>query len=233
LTCQEKLNGLLELYDRVTLLSSKNDCRVIRMRHKELQRDLVLHILPKPNPIYETLRGLRCENLPAVYEVFELDDGMIVLEEYVEGLNVGEIAETGRYRKRGAKKVVKEVCLGLSVLHKNGIIHRDIKPENIMVDKNGRVVLIDFNAARRIQQKSRDTEIMGTVGYASPEQLGITQSDERTDIYAVGILLNVLLLGKHPSEKIASGRMGKIVRKCTAVNPEDRYQSAEKLAYIL
>ena len=233
MTCQEKLNGLLELYDRVTLLSSKNDCRVIRMRHKKLQRDLVLHILPKPNPIYETLRGLRCENLPAVYEVFELDDGMMVLEEYVEGLNVGEIAETGRYRKRGAKKVVKEVCRGLSVLHKNGIIHRDIKPENIMVDKNGRVVLIDFNASRRIQQKSRDTEIMGTVGYASPEQLGITQSDERTDIYAVGILLNVLLLGKHPSEKIASGRMGKIVRKCTAVNPEDRYQSAEKLAYIL
>jgi serine/threonine protein kinase len=74
---------------------------------------------------------------------------------------------------------------------------------------------------------------MGTVGYASPEQLGVTASDARTDIYAVGVLLNVMLTGKHPSEIIARGKAGKIVRKCTSVNPDERYQSAEKLACAL
>lgn len=74
---------------------------------------------------------------------------------------------------------------------------------------------------------------MGTVGYASPEQLGVAQSDARTDIYAVGVLLNVMITGKHPSEKLAKGKAGRIVRKCTNVNPDERYQSAKKLALAL
>ena len=71
------------------------------------------------------------------------------------------------------------------------------------------------------------------MGYASPEQLGVAQSDARTDIYAVGVLLNVMITGKHPSEELARGRMGKIVRKCTSVNPDDRYESAKKLVEAL
>ena len=102
-----------------------------------------------------------------------------------------------------------------------------------MIDKNGRVVLIDFNASRKVSEACKDTVIMGTVGYASPEQLGVTQSDARTDIYAAGILLNVMLTGRHPTQGYAKGRAGSIVRKCTALNPEDRYQSAEKLLAAL
>lgn len=233
MNCEDKLQELLKIYVKVTLLSDKNGCRVLRLRHRELQKDLVLHILPAHNTVYETLCGIRCEHLPSIYEVFHLDDGIIVLEEYIEGLTVFEVAETGKYRKRGAVKVVKSVCAGLAVLHENGIVHRDIKPENIMIDKNGRVVIIDFNAARKVSAKQMDTVIMGTVGYAAPEQLGVTQSDARTDIYAVGVLLNVMLTGKHPSEQIARGRLGRVVRKCTNVNPNDRYQSASKLADAL
>ena len=66
-----------------------------------------------------------------------------------------------------------------------------------------------------------------------PEQMGITQSDARTDIYAAGVLLNVMLTGFHPSEKIARSKPGRIVRKCTAINPDDRYQSAEWLSEAL
>ena len=95
------------------------------------------------------------------------------------------------------------------------------------------MILIDLNAARQISNASKYTVIMGTVGYASPEQLGVTQSDARTDIYALGVLLNVMITGKHPSEKMAKGKAGRIVRKCTNVNPDDRYQSAEKLANAL
>ena len=102
-----------------------------------------------------------------------------------------------------------------------------------MIEKTGRVVLIDFNASRKESPAGKDTVIMGTVGYASPEQLGLSQTDARTDIYAAGVLLNVMLTGKHPSESFAKGRVGRIVRKCTAINPDDRYQSADKLALAL
>ena len=121
------------------------------------------------------------------------------------------------------------LCDALTALHDRGIVHRDIKPENVMVDKSGRVVLIDFNASRIESEAIKDTVIMGTVGYASPEQLGLAQTDARTDIYAIGVLYNVMLTGQHPSVTIATGKTGRIVRKCTAVNPNERYHTAIEL----
>ena len=119
------------------------------------------------------------------------------------------------------------------VLHGKGIVHRDVKPENVIVSPSGRVVLVDFNASRIMKASGKDTVVLGTVGYASPEQMGVSKSDNRTDIYAAGVMLNVMLTGKHPSEKMAKGRAGKIVRKCTFVSPEERFQSAEKLKKAL
>ena len=147
--------------------------------------------------------------------------------------SLSQVLETGLYHPRGAKKVLTGVCAGLTVLHERGIVHRDVKPENVIIGPGGRVVLLDFNAARQVSQARKDTQIMGTVGYASPEQLGLSQSDARTDIYAAGILLNVMLTGKHPTEAYATGRAGRIIRKCTALNPDDRYDSAQKLSDAL
>lgn len=220
-------------YSLVAVLSEKNDCKVLRLRNKATGQDLVLRSFPKHLEAYEILCGIRCENLPEIFDTIDMDDGQIVLEEYIDGITVAEVMQTGHYRYRGAKKILGAICNGLSVLHSRGIVHRDIKPENVMVDKAGRVVLIDFNAARKESTASKDTVIMGTVGYASPEQLGLSQTDARTDIYAAGVLLNVMLTGKHPTEGFAKGHAGRIVRKCTALNPDDRYQSAEKLALAL
>lgn len=228
MTTEEYIKNVLKSYHIVNVLAEKNDCKVLRLRHKEINRDLVLHSFSQPFPIYDYLCKIKAENLPEVYDVINLDDGQIVLEEFVDGMNIAQIMESGKYRYNGAKKVLTGVCNGLSVLHRAGFVHRDIKPENIIVDKNGRVVLIDFNASRKISVKSHDTVVMGTVGYASPEQLGISQSDERTDIYALGVLLNVMVTGKHPSDEIAKWSAGKIVRKCTNVNPNNRYQTVEK-----
>lgn len=227
--CREKLSEILKIYKRVSILANKNGCETLRICHKKLENDLCLHILPKENFAYEFLKGIRQENLPIVYETFILSDGMMVLEEYIDGLNVAQISEAGHISKKGAVKIVKSICNALTVLHENRIVHRDIKPENIMVNNKGRVVLIDFNSSRTVSLKSKDTEILGTIGYASPEQMGLTQTDARTDIYALGILLNVLITGKHPSEEMAKGRFGKIINKCTAISPDDRYQTAEQL----
>ncbi|MBQ7767815.1 MAG: serine/threonine protein kinase [Oscillospiraceae bacterium] len=230
MTREEYIKNLLSIYSLVTVLSEKNDCRVLRLRNKQTGQDLVLRSFPKAVDAYEVLCSIRCENLPEIYDAIVLEDGQIVLEEYIDGITVAEVMQAGKYRYWGARKVLTDVCNALSVLHSRGIIHRDVKPENVMVDGNGRVVLIDFNASRKESTACKDTKIMGTVGYAAPEQLGLSQSDARTDIYAAGVLLNVMLTGKHPTETFARGRAGWIIRKCTALNPANRYQSAKELA---
>ena len=233
MTREAYIQNLLHRFSLVAVLSDKNDCKVLRLRNKETGGELVLRSFPRHLDAYELLCAVRCRNLPEIYDAIDMQDGQIVLEEYIDGITVADVMQAGKYHSRGAKKILREICNALSVLHNRGIIHRDIKPENVMVDKSGRVVLIDFNASRKETKAGKDTVIMGTVGYASPEQLGLSQSDARTDIYAAGVLLNVMLTGKHPTECFAAGRIGRIVRKCTALNPDDRYQSAEKLALAL
>ena len=227
------IHNLLQRFSLVAVLSQKNDCKVIRLRNKKTCTDLVLRSFPKHLDAYETLCAIRCRNLPEIYDAIDMDDGQIVLEEYIDGITVADVMQTGKYNYRGARTILSEVCNALTVLHNRGVIHRDIKPENVMIEKSGRVVLIDFNASRKESTAGKDTVIMGTVGYASPEQLGLSQTDARTDIYAAGVLLNVMLTGEHPTECFARGRAGRIVRKCTALNPDDRYQSSEKLRQAL
>lgn len=234
MTREEYLSALRETYRVVHVLADRNGCRTLHLRHREKGRDMVLHSLPQPVVAYEMLCGISCAALPVIYDVIELEDGQIVLEEYIDGISVERMLECSPYTYHEAKKLVASVCDALSVLHANGLVHRDVKPSNVMLEQGGRVVLVDFNIARQVSgRKTRDTVVMGTVGYVSPEQLGVAQSDARTDIYAVGVLLNVLLTGKHPSECLAKGRAGRIVRKCTAVSPSDRYQTVEKLKQAL
>ncbi len=233
MTREQYLTELFDAYSLVSVLSDKNKCKVLRLRNKSLQKDIVLRSFPKVITAYEELYNIKCDNLPIIYDTISLDDGQIVLEEFIEGITVAEVMESGKYHYFGARKILKSVCNALTVLHQRNLVHRDIKPENVMIDKSGKVVLIDFNASRKISTASKDTVVMGTVGYASPEQLGVSQSDARTDIYAAGVLFNVMITGKHPSEKLAKGKVGRIVRKCTSVNPDERYQSAEKLANAL
>ncbi len=233
MTREEYLSEILCSYSVINQLSNKNGCKVLRLRHKKLGKDLVLRSYPEPLAAYRELCRISCDNLPLIYDVTELEDGQIVLEEYIDGMTVAEVMSTGRYKRFGIRRVITAVCNALTVLHNRGLIHRDIKPENVMISSNGRIVLLDLNASRKVTKAQKDTIVMGTVGYASPEQLGVAQSDARTDIYAVGVMLNVMLTGKHPSEKLAGGRYGRIVHKCTDINPDNRYQSAEKLLKVL
>ena len=233
MTREEYIKHLFATYSPVSTLSTKNGCKVLRLRNKTNGRDLVLRSFPEHLDAYETLCGIRCDNLPEIYDAIDVEDGQIVLEEYIDGITVSQVLDGGKYRYRGAKKVLSGVCHALQVLHDRGLVHRDVKPENVMIGKTGRVVLIDFNASRRVSVAQKDTVILGTVGYAAPEQLGITQSDARTDLYAAGVMLNVMLTGFHPSQRIARGKPGRIVRKCTAINPSERYSSASQLQSAL
>ncbi len=233
MTRQEYLKKLSLSYQIVGTISSKEDYAIYRFRNKKLNKDIIVRSYAQQVKAYDELLNIRCENLPEIYDVIKLEDGSIILEEFIDGMTVAQVIEGQYFIYQGAKKIVKSVCAALSVLHEQSLVHRDVKPENIMIDQNGRVVLIDFNAARKVTTTDKDTVVMGTIGYASPEQLGISQSDTRTDIYAVGILLNVMLTGTHPSHKMASGKAASIIRKCTQIDPDDRYQNVNKLSDAL
>lgn len=233
MTREEYISSLRPTFATVEVLSTKNDCKVLKLRHRATGKDLVLRSYPQKIEAYDVLVKLRCKNLPEILDVISMEDGQIVLEEFISGMTVAQIMKINRYQKQGARHVIAELCHAMSVLHARGLVHRDIKPENVMISDSGRVVLIDYNASRRVGAGSHDTVIMGTVGYVSPEQLGLSQTDARTDVYAIGVMYNVMLTGLHPSMTIASGKAGRVVRKCTAVNPNERYQTADALCAAL
>lgn len=234
MTCDELIEQIRKEYGVVRVLSDKNDCLSLVLKHNASGKFIVLRRFLFCAPVYYFLRSISFENLPIVYDVIDCDDGQIILEEYIDGLSVADVLESGTYTYRGARKILCSVCDALSVIHANGFVHRDIKPENVMISKNGIVKLIDFNAARKVNPVAeKDTVAMGTVGYASPEQLGLSQSDPRTDIYALGVLLNVMLTGEHPSKKLWKGRAGKIVLKSTQIDPDSRYRNVEEFKMSL
>ncbi|MBR6693902.1 MAG: serine/threonine protein kinase [Clostridia bacterium] len=234
MTRKDFIDKIREHYTVSRVLSEKENGTVLRLTHKTLQRDIILRSYPTAIVAYEKLRGIVHPNMPEVLDIHNLADGQIIIEEFIEGMTVAEVLEGGHYTYRAAKKIIEGVAAALDTLHGMEIVHRDIKPENIIVTSAGRIVLLDFNASRRIKpEKKTDTVILGTVGYAPPEQFGISQSDPKSDIYALGVLLNVMLTGVHPSEKLARGKAGKIILKCTQINPDKRFLSVLKLIEAL
>ena len=175
--------------------------------------------------VYRKLVGISCPNLPQIMETAERDGMVAVLEEYIQGDSLAYLLEGALFSHAEARKITMQLCNALWVLHQLGAVHRDIKPENVII-RGSEAILIDFDASRIFKSDTnQDTQILGTTGYAAPEQYEITQTDERADIYSLGVLLNIMLTGKHPSKELASGRLGRIVQKCTMVNPEKRYKS--------
>lgn len=225
---------LKEEYQLVNVLRDTDKMRIHHLRHKALQKDIVQLSFRGSGAVYRLLQGVHHENLPCIYEVTEENDRCTVLEEYIDGTTVADILKSGLYTEQGVRGVMLPLCDALCFLHSAGIIHRDIKPENVMLTTDGRVVLVDFDTARVYKaQAVKDTVVIGTAGYAAPEQFGITQTDERADIFALGIMMNVMLTGVHPTKAIAKGRLGRIIEKCTRLDPAKRYRSVSALKNAL
>lgn len=187
--------------------------------------------------IYEWLLKNPVPGMPRIYFVTEDRDTLTVIEEYLSGDTLESIlGEKGKLSLKETVHIAKSLCETVSVLHAQtpSIIHRDIKPANIIISSDGVVKLLDMNVARRYSEgETSDTQYMGTAGYAAPEQYGFGQSSTLTDIYSIGVLMSVCHFGKLPLEAGLTGKLGAVIKKCTALEPEKRYQNTAKLEKAL
>lgn len=182
--------------------------------------------------IYEFLKEKQIDHIPKIYECISDGEMLIVMEEYIEGRTLETIVKERVIQQEEIARIALELCDALGVLHHSepAIICRDLKAENIMIDNHGKSWLVDFDIARTYESgKNRDTVLLGTAEYAAPEQFGFSQTDNRTDIYALGVLMNYMATQKFPYDEKASGRLSSIVSKCLALEPEKRYQDVEEL----
>lgn len=188
--------------------------------------------------------------LPRIVDILDKDDVIYVIMDYIEGEPLNKVLE--KYGAQSQENVIEwaeDLCGVLDYLHTQNppIIYRDMKPANIMLQPNGTIKLIDFGIAREYKETNlEDTVSLGTKGYAAPEQFGGKgQTDQRTDIYCLGVTLYHLVTGKNPCEppyeiypirywnpELSAG-LENIILKCTQLNPEDRYASCAELLYAI
>ncbi|MCR5176120.1 MAG: serine/threonine protein kinase [Anaerovibrio sp.] len=149
----------------------------------------------------------------------------IVVEEYINGKSLADKLQHRDLKIDALPDLLLKFCYGLKEIHTLGLVHRDIKPSNIIIRDDGSPVLIDFDAARlnRSMDKTSDTVLLGTKGYAPPEQFGYAATDKRSDIYALGITFEEFLGDDY------KGYLRKILKKCHALDPDLRYQNVDDI----
>lgn len=198
----------------------------------------------------ELLKHLNHPAIPQIYDVAESGDSLILVMEYVEGRSLDKVlSERVSFPEERVLEFARQLADVLDYLHNRPtpIIYRDMKPGNLILKPDGTLMLIDFGTARQyIKSATSDTVSLGTIGYAAPEQFGgMGQTDPRTDIYGLGVTLYHLLTGKNPSlppyeilpirtiNPNLSRKLEAVIKKCTQISPEKRYQSAKELLHAI
>ncbi len=220
-------------FELVRILKEDADSSVSVFRHiKSGQRFVARRFLGNID-IYQRLLSVCSPFLPKIMEAAESEGQVLVLEEYISGDSLSEMLKDTCFTPRETRRIAMDICRALYVLHSLDIIHRDVKPANIILHDD-HAVLLDFDASRSVKEgQAADTISLGTTGYAAPEQYGISQTDKGADIYALGVTMNQMLTGQHPSVSLAKGRMERIISKCTQVHPDKRYHDAVQLMEAL
>ena len=227
------LEVLRSEYEPVRVLKESPRSNVRLIRHRATGERFILRQFTGNAEVYQKLLSISCPNLPRTLEVAVKGQENLVLEEYIQGDTLGFLLRDALFSPEETRRIAAQLCQALWVLHSMAAVHRDIKPENVIL-RGADAVLIDFDAARLHKpEHETDTQVLGTTGFAAPEQYGLSQSDTRTDIYSMGILINVMLTGEHPSRKLAEGRLGRVVERCTRVNPQKRYKNVLRLMEAL
>ena len=198
--------------------------------------------------------GLMHPNIVNVYDVGEEKGIYYIVMELVDGITLKNyISKRGRLGYKEAVTIALQVSMGLEAAHRNHIIHRDIKPQNIIISRDGKVKVTDFGIAKAATSDTITSNVMGSVHYTSPEQARGGFSDEKSDVYSLGVTLYEMLTGevpfdgentvaiaiRHIQEPMPSPKelnpdiprsVDQIVLKCCEKSPDRRYQNMQDLA---
>lgn len=196
--------------------------------------------------LYRLLREEPVTKTPGIYGIYPDPEhltgsaegtALVIIEEYLPGHTLAEhLRDHGPFSEAEVIRIGLELCCILRELHSRrpAIVHRDIKPENVMLLPDGSVELLDFSASKlEAARESRDTVLMGTAGFAAPEQYGFSSSTPQTDLYSMGVLLNTLRTGQLPWNTRAEGQLRRVIDRCLQIHPADRYPSADALRRAL
>lgn len=233
----ERISGEYELLFRIDSDSSDKSYIIY---DKVCQRKAVLKT-GKTDRIENEARILSKfsgNGIPQVYSCFELDGISYLIREYIEGKSLQMYLETeGSFSASETIDIGISVCDTLSRFHRADppVIHRDIKTENIIISQNGDIYIIDFGISREYDiSASRDTCVMGTLSAAPPEQFGYGQTDERSDVYSIGVMLKEIsgAYAMPDMPKIPSS-LASVIERCVEFSPEKRYQNAAEIKRAL
>jgi serine/threonine protein kinase/tetratricopeptide (TPR) repeat protein len=269
---QELTRGaqLAERYEIIEELGKGGMGKVYRVEDKKAREEIALKLI-KPeiaadkNTIERfrneliTARKIRHKNICGMYDLGEDKGNYYITMEYVPGEDLKSFLR--RSKKLTVETTISigiQICEGLAEAHRLGVIHRDLKPNNIMIDKDGNVRIMDFGIARSIQKKGTTAAgvMIGTPEYMSPEQVEGKEVDQRSDIYALGVILFEMATGRVPFDgdtpftvgvkqkseippdpkefnaQISEG-LSRIILKCLEKDREKRFQSAGELRTAL
>ena len=187
--------------------------------------------------IMKKMADRKLSGIPKAYRIFEENGKVYLVREYIEGMSLAQmVLQKGGISEAEICRISRKICQTAEQFQNpdEPMIHRDIKPENIVVTPGGEVVFIDFGTMRSYKKDgSRDTFVVGTRGTAAPEQYGYTQTDQRTDVYAIGQTMLYMVSESYEmnqlSECAVSRRMKKIIEKACSFEPDKRYGDAAQL----
>jgi serine/threonine protein kinase/TM2 domain-containing membrane protein YozV len=227
---------------------------VYKARQKELDRLVALKILPPEigremafaqrfTREAQAMARLNHPNIVAIYDFGQRGELYFFLMEYVDGLSLRQVLNTGSVSSGEALAIVPQICDALQYAHDRGIVHRDIKPENILMNRQGQVKIADFGLAKLIGRSAAEVptaleKVIGTPQYMAPEQIEHpAEVDHRADIYSLGVVFYQMLTGElplgrfaPPSQKVLIDvRLDEVVLRALEKEPQRRYQQASEV----
>lgn len=231
---QERLS--MSYYKEIAVINEEHEITLVQNLHT--RKIFVKKILETYNvDVYRYLKDHPIPHTPRIYDLFQCYDRLVIIEEYITGDTLESLLSQGySFTESEIRDIVIQLCDILSCLHacQPPIIHRDIKPSNIIKTPANVIFLLDMNAAKyQSDEKQEDTTLLGTKGYAAPEQYGFGTSNVQTDIYALGMLINTLVLGEFSTTPKRDHPFYSIIKKCTQLNPADRYKDVSSIKRLL
>lgn len=241
--------ALLEKYQLLNKIYESAISQIFVVREYTTKELYTLKAINKNTEFCWDLDAMKNIDHPKIAHVIDVqttEKYIYMLKEYINGLTLEEYAKKiGLLSEETVLEIAMELCEILGYFHSlkpSPIIYRDLKPANLIITESGEIRLIDLDSVRQYKKDSKkDTFYIGTEGFASPEQFGFSQTDNRTDIYTLGTTLYYLITGKRPENdkfrlislrnlrRDISDSLIRIIEKCTAFNPENRYQSIDEL----